>query len=83
LCGNKFTWFKKKLLSISAVILVKKQSQKAILIGRKGHMLKKIGTQARQEMELFFHTRVFLQLWVKVVKDWSDNPRLLNEMGYG
>lgn len=73
----------KKLLSVSAVILVGKQSQKAILIGKGGQILKKIGTQARQEMELFFHTRVFLQLWVKVAKNWSDNPRLLNEMGYG
>ncbi len=73
----------KKLLSISAVILVEKQSQKAILIGRKGQILKKVGTQARREMELFFQTRVFLQLWVKVVKNWSDDPRLLSQMGYG
>ncbi|NIO04156.1 MAG: GTPase Era [Proteobacteria bacterium] len=73
----------KKLLSISAVIIVEKKSQKAILIGKGGKMLKKIGTEARREIELFFHTRVFLQLWVKVVKDWSDNPRLLDEMGYG
>ena len=71
------------LLSVSAVIFVEKQSQKAILIGRKGHMLKRIGTRARHEMERFFATRVFLRLWVKVKKDWTDNPRLLNEMGYG
>jgi GTP-binding protein Era len=73
----------KKLLSISALIMVEKESQRAILIGKGGHMLKKIGTQARHEMEMFFHTKVFLQLWVKVVKNWSDNPRLLKEMGYG
>jgi len=72
----------KGILSISGVILVEKRSQKAILIGRGGDMLKKIGTQARREMELFFHTRVFLQLWVKVVRNWSENPRLLTEMGY-
>ncbi|NIQ39956.1 MAG: GTPase Era [Proteobacteria bacterium] len=74
---------KKKLLSISAVIFVEKKSQKAILIGKSGRMLKKIGSQARREMELFFRTHVFLQLWVKVVKDWIDNPKLLDEMGYG
>jgi GTP-binding protein Era len=71
------------LLSVSAVILVERQSQKAILIGKGGHMLKRIGIQARQEMELFFQTRVFLQLWVRVAKGWSDNPKLLDEMGYG
>jgi GTP-binding protein Era len=71
------------LLSVSAVIFVERQSQKAILIGRKGHMLKRIGTHARQEMERFFATRVFLRLWVKVKKDWPDDPRLLDEMGYG
>jgi GTP-binding protein Era len=72
-----------KLLSISAVIVVGKPSQKAILIGRGGHMLKKIGTHARQNIEHFFGTRVFLQLWVKVVKNWTENPRMLKEMGYG
>ncbi|MBW2056558.1 MAG: GTPase Era [Deltaproteobacteria bacterium] len=73
----------KGILSISAVIVVEKASQRAILIGRGGGMLKRIGTEARQEMELFFGTRVFLQLWVKVIKGWSENPRLLGEMGYG
>jgi GTP-binding protein Era len=71
----------KRLLSISAVIIVEKRSQKAILIGRGGRMLKKIGRQARQDMELFFQTHVFLQLWVKVLRNWSDNPRVLREMG--
>lgn len=73
----------KNLLSVSATILVEKQSQKAILIGKKGQMLKRIGTHARQEMERFFETKVFLQLWVKVTRDWSDDPRLVKEMGYG
>jgi GTP-binding protein Era len=71
------------MLSISGVILVEKPSQKAIVIGKQGQMLKRIGMQARQEMELFFQTKVFLQLWVKVARNWSDNPRLLTEMGYG
>lgn len=73
----------KNILSISAVIMVEKQSQRGILIGRGGQMLKKIGTEARHEIELFFHTQVFLQMWVRVVRNWSDNPRLLKEMGYG
>ena len=73
----------RNLLSISAVIVVEKKSQRAILIGRGGDMLKRIGSQARRDMEAFFRTKVFLQLWVKVVKNWSDDPRLLNEMGYG
>jgi GTP-binding protein Era len=72
----------KKLLSISALLMVEKQSQRAILIGKKGHLLKRIGTQARRDMEHFFQTKVFLQLWVKVVKNWSDNPQVLKEMGY-
>jgi len=73
----------KKLLTISAVIVVEKKSQKAILVGKGGRMLKAIGTQARKEIELFFQTKVFLQLWVKVVKNWRENPRVLSEMGYG
>ena len=73
----------KGLLSISATILVERQSQKAILIGKKGQMLKRIGTHARQEMERFFETKVFLRLWVKVARDWSDDPRRVKEMGYG
>jgi GTP-binding protein Era len=72
----------KKLLSISAIIVVDRPSQKGILIGKDGHMLKRVGTQARLAMERFFQTRVFLQLWVKVVKNWRDNPRVLKEMGY-
>jgi GTP-binding protein Era len=73
----------KKLLSISAVVFVVKQTHRGILIGKGGQMLKKIGTQARHEMEHFFQTKVFLQLWVKVVENWSKNPKLLTEMGYG
>jgi GTP-binding protein Era len=73
----------KGVLSISATIVVNKASQKAILIGKRGQMLKRIGSEARHEMERFFHTQVFLQLWIKVVRNWSDKTSLFKEMGYG
>jgi GTPase len=70
------------LVSISAAINVERDSQKGIIIGRKGEMLKKIGTQARREIEQLLDTKVFLELFVRVRKDWSENPRLLKEFGY-
>lgn len=73
---------KKNLSSIQAVIFVEKESQKGILIGRKGGMLKEIGTAAREELEALLGAKIFLELWVKVKKDWSRNERFLKEMGY-
>lgn len=70
------------LISISAVINVERDSQKGIIIGHKGSMLKKIGSEARRDLEEFFQTRIFLDLFVRVTKDWSENPRLLKEFGY-
>jgi len=70
------------LISISAVINVERDSQKGIVIGRKGEMLKKIGMQARREIEHLLDTKVFLELFVRVRKDWSENPRMLKELGY-
>ncbi|HEX8960467.1 MAG TPA: GTPase Era [Geobacteraceae bacterium] len=70
------------LISIAAVINVERESQKGIIIGRKGEMLKKIGMQARREIEQLLDAKVFLELFVKVRKDWSENPRLLKELGY-
>jgi tetratricopeptide (TPR) repeat protein len=72
----------RRLISIQATIHVEKESQKAILIGRKGAMLKEIGTRARQEMERFFDSRIFLELFVRVQKDWTRDPRALREFGY-
>jgi GTP-binding protein Era len=66
---------------IDAVILVDKDSQKAIVIGKGGSMLKAIGTAARQEIEKFLGVRVYLQLFVKVRKGWRDDPRMLSEIG--
>ena len=57
------------------------ESQKAIVIGRGGEMIKRIGTEARQDLERFFETRVFLDLRVKVNPAWRDNDRALDELG--
>ena len=69
-------------IRITATITVEKDSQKGILIGRGGRMLKEIGTQARLEMERFFAAKVFLELFVRVRKDWTKDPRWLKEFGY-
>jgi GTP-binding protein Era len=71
----------KNMLHISATINVEKDSQKGIIIGKGGAMLKEIGTKARLDMENFFATRVFLELFVRVAKDWTHDPKLLKEFG--
>jgi GTP-binding protein Era len=70
------------LISIIAAINVERDSQKGIIIGRKGAMLKKIGTLARGEIEKLLNTRVYLELHVKVSRDWRENTRMLKELGY-
>lgn len=72
----------KNLGAIRAVIFVERESQKGIVIGQKGKMLKEIGTAARQELEALLGTKIFLELWVKVKKEWSKNESFLKEMGY-
>jgi len=72
----------KNIINVSAAINVEKNSQKGIIIGKKGSMLKEIGRQARLEMEQFFGTRIYLELFVKVSKDWTTNERMLKEFGY-
>lgn len=71
----------KNLVSIQATIFVERDSQKGILIGRKGQMLKEVGTEARQDLEALLGVKVFLDLWVKVKKDWRGNEGFLTEMG--
>ena len=73
---------KKNLLVIQATINVAKNSQKGILIGKKGSMLKEIGRRARQDMERFFATRIYLELFVRVRKDWTHDAGMLREFGY-
>ena len=70
------------LVAIAAAINVERDSQKGIIIGKRGAMLKKIGTEARREIEQFLDTRVFLELFVKVRRDWSEDRLALKEMGY-
>jgi len=71
------------LVRIEASILVERESQKGILIGRGGAMLKAIGSAARREIEAFLGTKVYLGLFVKVREGWREDPRLLDEMGLG
>jgi len=71
-----------KIIRISAVIYVERESQKGIIIGRQGAALKKVGTQARKDIEAFFEKQVFLQLFVKVDKDWRQNQIRLKHYGY-
>ena len=72
----------KDLLSISAKIHVETESQKGILIGKGGKMIKQIGQAAREDLEGFFGSRVFLELLVRVDKNWSKDPRALRRLGY-
>jgi GTPase len=69
-----------KLLRLYATILVEQESHKPIVLGRRGEMIKRIGTEAREELERMFETKVFLDLHVKVKSDWRDDERLLDEL---
>jgi GTPase len=71
-----------KLLRIHATLHVERDSQKKILIGHKGEMLKKIGTAARKELETLLDTKIFLALFVKVVADWRENPQRVRELDW-
>ncbi|CQB85619.1 GTPase Era [uncultured Porphyromonas sp.] len=71
-----------ELIRISANIYVERESQKGILIGHKGAAIKKLGTMARQDIERFFEKKVFLQLFVKVEKEWRSSDRMLRNFGY-
>jgi GTP-binding protein Era len=72
----------KNLVVIRATILVERDSQKGIVIGEKGRTLKQIGALAREAIESLLGTKVFLELWVKVEKNWRDDPRVLRRLGY-
>jgi GTP-binding protein Era len=69
------------LMRLYCSILVDRESQKPILVGRQGSMIKRIGTAARQELERFFDAKVFLDLHVKVREDWREDERVLDELG--
>lgn len=70
------------ILKIQADIITERESQKAIIIGHKGEALKKVGTAARLEAETFFGKKIFLELFVKVTKDWRNSDQNLKHFGY-
>ncbi len=70
------------IIRINAEIIVERQSQKGIIIGKGGESLKKIGTSSRMDMEQQFGKQVFLELFVKVREDWRENPRFLQQFGF-
>lgn len=72
----------KNTVNIDAVIYCEKESHKGIIIGKNGQMLKKIGTHARADIEKLLGTKVYIELWVKVKKEWRDDPFLLKGFGY-
>ena len=79
---NKFRERDDGLVEIEATIYCEKDSHKGIIIGKKGAMLKKIGESAREDMERFLDTRVYLQTWVKVKENWRDSDFMLRNFGF-
>lgn len=73
---------KDETMYIRANIYVEKKSHKGIIIGKNGKMLKKIGTRARKDIEKLLQQKVYLDLWIKIEKDWRDDENLLKRMGY-
>lgn len=78
---EKMKW-RKKIVDIEATIICERESHKGIIIGKQGAMLKKIGINARKDIEELLESKVNLQLWVKVKKDWRDSDFLLKNFGY-
>ncbi|WP_227657736.1 GTPase Era [Candidatus Magnetaquicoccus inordinatus] len=72
----------KEIWDVEATILVERESQKAIVIGQKGSMLKQVGSAARKELEQLFSVPIFLKLWVRVRKEWGEDISLLRNLGY-
>jgi len=70
------------LIKIRAEIIVNRETQKSIILGEKGSMIKKLGTVSREEIEKFLQSKVFLELFVKVKPKWRDNDLYLKEYGY-
>ena len=71
-----------EVIEVEATIYCEKNSHKGIIIGKGGSMLKKVSTLARQDMERFMGTKVYLQTWVKVKENWRDNPAAIQNFGY-
>ena len=71
-----------KIIRIRSVIMVERETQKGILIGHKGKALKRVGVEARKDLEQFFEKKIYVELYVKVNKNWRSNPRELKRFGY-
>jgi len=71
-----------KVLEISVIIHVERSSQKGIIIGQGGDRIREIGTKAREQLERFFGRKVFLETFVRVQSEWSDDPKALHRFGY-
>ena len=69
------------IMRLYCSILVDRETQKSIVIGQRGTLIKQIGTEARQELELFFKTRIFLDLHVRVRNGWREDVQILEELG--
>ena len=79
---ERFHERKDGVIDIEAIIYCEKDSHKGIIIGKKGAMLKKMSSQAREDMERFLDAKVYLQTWVKVKENWRDNPGLIRSFGF-
>ena len=79
---TKFSERENGILDVDATIYCEKASHKGILIGKNGAMLRKIGSEAREDMEAFLGARVFLQTWIKVKENWRDSEMMLRNFGY-
>ncbi len=79
---NKYEYRENGILDIDADIIVQKQQHKPIVLGKKGAMIKKISTYARQDLEEMTGDKIFMTLWVRVKEDWRDDLTLLNNLGY-
>jgi GTP-binding protein Era len=71
-----------KIINVSCVIYVERDSQKGIIIGHRGEMIKRVGTEARKDAEEFFNKKIFMELFVKVAKDWREKDKQLKNFGY-
>ena len=79
---TRFSERENEIIDVEATIYCEKASHKGIIIGKQGAMLKKISTLARQDMERFMGTKVYLETWVKVKENWRDNPASIRNFGY-
>ena len=79
---TKFSERDSGIIDVAATIYCEKSSHKGIIIGKGGAMLKKISTMAREDMERFMGTQVFLETWVKVKENWRDNLNLIKSFGF-